>query len=165
MRTRAQADPELKQNDGNGGFINDTTFNINISPVNDAPTLTVPGTQTTAHDMALEFIATNGNDFSFDDLDVGTGLMQVSIGVTNGTLTISGGTNGLTFTTGDGTDDASMNFTGTLADLQVALSSITFNPTTSFIGTAVLTFIIRDQGNSGSGGIQEATGSVNITVT
>lgn len=145
------------------------TFNITIDPVNDAPTLpvTFPTNETTAMDAAIEFMAANGNEISFEDVDVGTGIMQVSIGVTHGTLTL-GGTTGLTFTTGDGTDDASLDFTGTMADLIAALASVTFTPEAGYTGTgndaAVLTFIVRDQGNSGSGGTKEATGTITIDI-
>ena len=53
------------------------------------------------------------NAISIADVDVGGGNVQVDLSVGNGVLTLAQ-TTGLGFTTGDGTSDASMVFTGTL---------------------------------------------------
>ena len=53
------------------------------------------------------------------DVDAGGDDMEVTVAVTNGTLTLAG-TAGLTFTSGDGTADATMTFTGSAAEIESA---------------------------------------------
>ena len=48
---------------------------------------------------------------------------QVTLTATNGTITLSQ-TTGLSFTAGDGTADATMTFTGTIADINTALNGL-----------------------------------------
>ena len=76
---------------------------------------------------------------------------QVTLNVSNGLVTLAG-TAGLAFTAGDGTADASMTFTGTVAAINAALNGLAFAPTANFNGSAFLSLSVDDQGNSGSGG-------------
>ena len=82
---------------------------------------------------------------------------------THGTLTLSG-TTGLTFSTGDGTADATMTFTGTISAINAALNGLTFTPTPSYSGSASVRIVTNDQENTGSGGALEDDDTVNITV-
>src|SRR5207249_10710536 len=102
---------------------NAKTMTIDVSAVNDAPVNTVPVTQSTNEDTALVFSSGNNNGISIADVDAGTASVQVSLSVMSGTLTLSG-TSGLTFTTGDGTADSSMTFTGTIANINMALNGL-----------------------------------------
>ena len=77
----------------------------------------------------------------------------MTLAVTNGTLTLST-TAGLTFITGDGTSDATMTFTGTLADINAALNGLTYLPTLNFNGQRHPDVTTNDQGNTGGGGTQ-----------
>ena len=147
-----------------GSLSGSDTATINITALNDAPENTVPGGQVTSEDTSLVFSSVNGNRIQIDDLDVGAGNLQVTLSVTNGTLTL-GGTTGLIFTTGDGTNDSSLVFSGTKTNINNALSILTFNPTTGYNGTAVLAITTSDLGNSGSGGILIDSDTVNITIT
>jgi hypothetical protein len=88
----------------------------------------------------------------------------VTLSTNHGTLTLSG-TTGLTFTTGDGTDDSVMVFTGSIADINVALNGMVFTPEFDYSGPAGLTITTNDQGNLGIGGPLSATNGVAITVT
>ncbi len=87
----------------------------------------------------------------------------MTLTATNGTLTLSG-TSGLSFTVGDGTADATMTFTGTIANINTALNGMTFTPTLGFSGAATLTITSDDLGNTGSGGAHTDTDVVNIQV-
>ena len=147
-----------------GSLSGSDTATINITALNDAPENTVPGGQVTSEDTSLVFSSVNGNRIQIDDLDVGAGNLQVTLSVTNGTLTL-GGTTGLIFTTGDGTNDSSLVFSGTKTDINNALSILTFNPTMGYNGTAVLAITTSDLGNSGSGGVLIDSDTVNITIT
>lgn len=104
---------------------------------------TVPGAQSIAEDTNLVFSAANGNQISLSDADAGSSTMQITLSVTNGTLTLNG-TSGLTFVSGDGTADASMTVLGTLADLNTALNGLTFTPTANYNGSSTLTISTVD---------------------
>ena len=70
----------------------------------------------------------------------------------------------LSFSVGDGTADATMTFTGTKAAVNTALNGLSFNPTTSFTGTASLQVVTSDQGATGTGGTLTDNDTVDITV-
>lgn len=134
------------------------------APANLPPVNTVPGAQTTNGNTPLVFSSANSNQISVADPDAGSNPLKVTLSVTNGTLTLSG-TSGLTFTTGDGTADATMTFTGTQTAINTALNGLTFNPTPGFAGTGTqLSITTDDQGFTGSGGPLSDTDTVNITV-
>jgi Calx-beta domain len=139
------------------------TRGIAITAVNDGPVNTVPGPQTTSEDTAKVFSAGNANQISVADVDAGTNPIKITLTATNGTLTLAS-TVGLTITTGDGTDDPSIVFTGTLASANTALNGLSFNPTPDFTGAASLQIVSDDQGNTGTGGALTDTDTINITV-
>jgi len=116
-------------------------------------------------DNALVFSAANGNLISVSDVDVaeGTGLLTVTLSVTNGTLSLNG-VSGLSFGAGDGTADTTMTFTGTVADINAALDGLTFNPVADYNGGALLTLSTNDNGNNGSGGALTDVDTVAIGV-
>ena len=149
--------------DGNGGFDTATVY-LTINPRNDFPVNSVPGAQSTSEDTPLEFSSTNGNAISISDVDAGTGDMQITLSVTNGTLTLAQ-TVGLSFTSGDGTADASMVFTGTVADVNAAINGLLYTPTANYTGDATLTITTNDQGNTGAPGPLNDTDDVTIAVT
>ncbi len=134
---------------------------MTYTAVNDAPANSVPGAQTTLLNTALVFSTGSGNLISISDVDAGT--VQVSLTATNGTVTLAG-IGGLTFTTGDGTADVAMTFTGTVASINTAMDGMSFGPTAAYTGGASLQIITNDQGNTGTGGPLGDTDAVTITV-
>jgi Bacterial Ig domain/Calx-beta domain len=153
------------QDNGGGTDLDPTpnTMTINVTAVNDAPVNTVPGPQSTTEDTAKVFSSGNANQISVADVDAGSNPIKITLTATNGTLTLST-TAGLVFITGDGTDDATMMFTGTLTAVNTALNGMSFNPTGDFTGAASLQIVSDDQGNTGAGGPLTDTDTVNITV-
>ncbi len=155
-------------NTGSGGAASDSdTVSITVNAVsptlNDAPVNTVPGPQNVPQDTALTLSTANGNRISISDVDAGTNAVAVALTATNGTLTLSG-TSGLSFTTGDGTADASMAFTGMLVNINTALDGLEFSPTGGYSGSASVQIVTDDQGNTGSGGAASDSDTVSITV-
>ena len=138
------------------------TRTVSVSAVNDAPSNTVPASQTTFQNTQAVFIVGNGNAISTSDPDASSA--QVQLTSTNGTSTLSG-TAGLTFTTGDGTADATMSFTGTITAINTALAGLRFAPQPNFTGTATLQILTSDLGGTGNGGVLTDNDTVNITVT
>ena len=126
-----------------GATLFDEIFKLRVSDVNDAPVNTVPGAQSTAEDSARVFSTANGNRISITDIDAGAANNEVTLSVTNGSLTLAG-TAGLTFSAGDGTADASMTLRGTQAAINTALDGLSYMPAANYNGGATLTLATRD---------------------
>jgi hypothetical protein len=142
---------------------NAVTVTITVTAVNDRPLNAVPGGQQTPKNTSRVFSNANNNLISISDLDAGGATVQVQLTATNGTVTLPVLTN-LSFSVGDGTADATMTFTGTIANINLRLSGATFIPTNSFTGAATLQIVTNDQGNTGSGGALTDTDSVTLNV-
>lgn len=145
---------------GSGGVKTDVdTVAITVTPDNDAPVNDLPASQVTDVDSSITLSSANSNLISITDVDADTGLVQVRLVATNGTVTL-GSTAGLTFSfsdangtgTGDGTGDSSPTFRGTLADVNAALNGLVYTPTPGFNGSASLAITTNDLGSTGAGG-------------
>ncbi|MFN9528923.1 MAG: Ig-like domain-containing protein [Pseudomonadaceae bacterium] len=151
-------------NTGSGGAQTDsTTVTLDVSAVNDAPVNSLPSAQNVDQDANLVFNSGNGNLISISDVDAGSNMVEVTLSATNGLLSLSDIT-GLSFSTGDGTGDASMTFSGSISDINNALNGLVFTPTGGYNGAASIQISTNDQGWSGSGGAQTDTDTVSITV-
>jgi hypothetical protein len=137
---------------------------VSMTAVNDAPLNSIPESQSTNEDTALVFNAANGNQISVSDVDADTGELTIKLDGTNGALTLNG-TTGLSFTSGDGTDDVTMTFTGTVADVNAALDGLSFDPASNYNGPAAITIETDDQGNTGTGGVKADIDTIGITVS
>ncbi|HTV67651.1 MAG TPA: FG-GAP-like repeat-containing protein, partial [Rhizobiaceae bacterium] len=156
-------------NDGTADS-NVATATIHVTAVNDAPENTVPAAQSVDASTDLVFNAANGNLISISDVDAGTDPLTVTLSVASGGLTLAG-IAGLTFSTGDGSDDATMTFTGSAVDINAALDGLTYRGGLGFTGPETLTITTNDQGNngadpglSGDGASEEDEDTVAITV-
>ncbi len=136
----------------NGG--SSALVTVTVTCVNDAPTSTAPATRTTAEDTTAAF--TGGNTLSVGDVD--NPSLTVALSVTHGTLTMSTLT-GLSFSVGTGTADSAMTFSGSQADLNAALATLSFAPTADYNGAASLSFSVDD------GTAPAVLKSVAITIT
>ena len=131
------------------------TATVTVTATNDPPVNSVPGAQSTDEDTSKTLSTANANAVSVSDPDAGSSPLKVTLSVDNGTLTLAG-TAGLSFSTGDGTADASMTFTGTQSAINAALGSgLTYAPPANFNGTATLTVLTEDQGASPSGNLTD----------
>ena len=146
-----------------GPLMDDDTANIFVTGVNDAPVNDVPTAQTAFAGIPLFFSTLDGNALSISDVDAGANPVQATLFATNGRITLAGNT-GLVFTSGDGNNDVSMTFTGSIADINTALDGLSFTPTDGFSGQAQITLINNDQGNTG-GSAKADTDVVDISVT
>ena len=147
-------------NDGafTNNLSNTLTRTISITQSNDAPMNSVPGAQSTDEDTALVFddpTTWSSNGISVDDADGDT--LTLTLSVEHGTLTLSQ-TSGLTFVTGDGTADATLKFSGSIADLNGALANLSYTPALNFNGDDTLTL------SSDDGTAPAVTSTVAITV-
>jgi PKD repeat protein len=145
---------------GTGGTLTDTdTIAITVTAVNDAPVNTVPGPQTVTAGMTKVFSIGNGNAISTSDVDAGSGAVRVTLTATGGTLTLAG-TSGLTFVSGDGTNDAAMTFDGALTAVNAALNGLSYAAGAAGAGT--VTIVVDDRGLTGGPAASDSD-SVSIT--
>ncbi|MEI7863184.1 MAG: lectin-like protein, partial [Planctomycetota bacterium] len=95
-----------------------------------APENVVPGGQAATVNLPLAFTAYRGNLISVSDPDAGSSPVQVTLSVDKGTITLlnSNPSGSLTYSAGDGTEDPIITFTGTVADINTALSWVSYRP-------------------------------------
>ncbi|MGN6511098.1 MAG: Ig-like domain-containing protein [Chitinophaga sp.] len=150
-------------NTGTPGVLTATAnATVTIAAVNDAPIITTPtGTRNVLQTGSLTYDA--ANLVSVNDVDAGAGNLEFTIAAANGLVTLAG-TTGLSFTTGDGTADGTMVFSGNLTDINNALNGLEYTPTSTYSGPAAITLTVSDLGNTGSGGALTVSGSVSINV-
>jgi len=120
--------------------------------------LTVPGAQSATEDTTKAITG-----ISVADVDAATGAVKMTVSVASGMFSLAQ-TTGLTFTTGDGASDASMVFTGTVANVNSALATVNYLGNVNFNGSDTLNISVDDQGNTGSGGAKTDSKSIAITV-
>ena len=150
-------------NSGGAATTDSDTIALTISAVNDAPSNTVPGSQSVNEDTALPFSSGTSNQISVSDVDAGANPIKVKLEVAHGSLTMTTLT-GLSFSIGDGAGDPTMEFTGTQTDINAALNTLSYQGTLNYYGPDTLTVTTNDQGNSGTGGALQTVSTVGITV-
>ncbi|MFN8109208.1 MAG: putative Ig domain-containing protein [Thermoleophilia bacterium] len=149
---------------GTYGSTSEFSAPASVDAWNDPPVNTLPAPMLIAQYTPITFVAGSSTELSVADSDAGTGNLTLNLTLINGTLSLSG-TAGLSFTTGDGTADAAMTFSGTLTDINAALNDAVFTPTGGFTGAASLQMATDDQGNTGLGGPATDTDTLPITVS
>src|SRR6202008_895639 len=123
--------------DGNGVTDSDAVA-ITVNSVNDGPVNAVPGAQTVNEDTALSIGGVSVND-------VDGNLSTTRLTVTNGTVTVSLA-GGATISSG-ANGSATLTLSGTQAQINAALASISYQGNLNFNGADTLTVLSSD-GNS-----------------
>jgi hypothetical protein len=152
-------------NTGSGGAQTDSdTTTLNVTAVNDAPTITAPGSISVTEDLSSALTG-----ISFSDVDASSGTVTVTLSVASGALsaTSAGGV------TVGGTSSA-LTLTGTIANINtfIAGSNVAFTTASNATGNVTLTVAIDDGGNtgidpgsSGTGSSEAASTTVTLSVT
>lgn len=155
----------IKLDDGDGGTSDAVETIIKVAAENDAPVNKVPTEVVqVSEDQTLTF---GDRSISISDVDAGTNTVRVTLEATNGNLNLNSANpafSNLIFTTGDGTDDATLEFTGTITDINTALDGMTFQPEANYNGGATVNITTNDEGNSGAGANLTDSSTVNIDV-
>ncbi|MCP3696940.1 MAG: hypothetical protein GY917_32410, partial [Planctomycetaceae bacterium] len=131
---------------------------VDVYSLNDSPTWTLPGVQQVDKNQSLAI-----SGVSVIDVDAGNSTLQVSLSAQQGVLTV-GSTADLQFTTGDGSADSQLVFTGTLANLNTALGGLVYQPAHDFHGGETIQLSVNDQGNTGAGGAKTTATTLGVTV-
>ena len=116
-----------------GGLSFERSFTITVTDVNEAPTATVPGPLTAFEDVDQALTGVVVGDPEGDAL-------TVTLGVTNGTLTL-GSTAGLTVS---GNGSATVTASGAIADLNAALATLIYRGVLNFAGGDTLSVDVSD---------------------
>lgn len=154
----ATADATLTVVVDTGSVGTDTrTITLAVTPVNDAPVVTVPGSLSVTEDVSSSLTG-----ISFSDVDAGSGSVTATFSVTSGTLSAVSGSG---VTVGD-SGTATLTLSGTLSDINafIAASSVKFQTALDNTSSVLLTVTINDNGNTG-GSAQTDTKTVTINVT
>jgi trimeric autotransporter adhesin len=130
---------------------------VNVTAVNDAPTITAPGSISVSEDVASALTG-----ISIADVDAGGASVTVTLSVGSGTIAATSG-GGVTV----GGTATARTLTGTVANINafIAASNVTFTTVLNGTTNVTLTVDVSDGGNTGSGGTQTATQNVTLAVT
>jgi hypothetical protein len=122
-----------------------------------APTISGPGNALVNMNGTLVFSSANGNLISVADAAAGGNSDSLTLSVSHGTLTLST-TSGLTFSSGTSNGTASFTVTGSVANLNAALSGLTYKPASNYTGFDSLAASITDPGDVESASISVSLG-------
>ena len=153
----------IHSQDASGSSVEET-FVITLNNVNDAPVISLQSTSQNVNENSPLLFNNAGNTrITVSDADAGANPVQVTLSVTQGTLTLNS-VNGLTFITGTGTADTAMTFSATLTDINAALDGMRYDPVTGYNGADQLQVTVDDLGYSGTGGAQTDSASMDLNV-
>ncbi|AHF04284.1 Hemolysin-type calcium-binding protein [Marichromatium purpuratum 984] len=144
-----------------------------ISAVNDAPTVSAPGSAL-AHTEGTP-LAIQGTGFSVSDPDAAAGTLTATLAAAEGTLSVAVGDSGASISSGNGS--GTVILTGTLAQLDALFTgggtgTIAYSAVDAPSASTTLTLTVNDGGNTGSdpgtsgdGASEQGSNSVTIDIT
>ncbi|UCJ06662.1 gliding motility-associated C-terminal domain-containing protein [Chitinophaga pendula] len=141
---------------GTGGVQTDLDLiPLTINAINDAPVNNVPISIPVTEDAATALAG-----ISFSDIDAGNAPVKVTLSVPSGTLAATTGS-GVTV----GGTATALTLTGSITDINafIAASNVTFLTTVG--SDVILTVLISDEGNTGTGGALTDSDPVTLSVT
>ena len=142
-------------NDGYGvNGITTATTAVNIIQINNPPTVTAPAS--ISFNQNANFVFNGANAITVNDVDSDGGQELVTLTATNGVIDLASAA-GVTITAGSNGSNT-ITFKGTIAQLNSALTNLTFVPTLNYHGSASLVVSVNDQGNAGRDGGDQANG-------
>ncbi len=151
-------------NSGAGGAKTSTgRVRIDVTAVNDRPTISVPPKQTVVENTPIVFSAAAGRALLVGDPDAANKKLLFTLKASVGTMTMST-TNGLQFVTGTGNGDALVSFRATVDKANLAFDGLQLMLPANFTGAASITVAVDDEGNVGLGGALSTNAALLIDV-
>jgi len=158
---------DLGNTGGGGAKTASQTISLDITAVNDEPQIAVLANQAVKEDTDLVF--DGSNRLTISDVDSSGAIVEASLSVTNGLLTLNGDVNGLDILEGTETENTVVGKTllvrGTVADINGAMENMVYRADADFNGSDTLSIVVDDLGNTGNGGALEAQRDVVIAVS
>jgi|GEM_PF-910084 len=135
----------LQADDGQGGSSSQTlSFDISPSAV---PVINLPSAPAVLEDaQAVPIGSALFGQLSISDSDQDN--QTVTLSLSGGTASLPAG--GLSFSAGDGRDDDSLTFSGSLAAINTALAGLTFTPAANLSGINAASLQVTTQDDNGS---------------
>jgi len=145
-------------NTGTGGTLTDgVTQTVTVTAVNDAPVNTAPAaTQVIA--AGASNVAISG--LSVSDVDANGAIETTQLTTTHGNLNIT--LQGAATISLGANNSHTLTISGTLADINATLATLTYTPDALFSGSDALQVVTNDGGATGGGGAQQDTDSIAI---
>ncbi|NIE74160.1 DUF4347 domain-containing protein [Pantoea sp. Ap-967] len=135
------------------------SLTLDITPVNDAPTITTPVFINVTEDVAMPL-----SGISFADVDAGSGSVTVTFSVANGNGTLTGSPSSGVAITGSGSN--SIVLEGTVGDINSMISNghLSYLGAANATGVKTLSISINDNGNTGSGGPLTVSADLSLVI-
>ena len=132
--------------------------------MNDAPVISgVPASASASENTPVTLVAPSGLVADVDA--IASDILLATLKVSNGTLAPAGSVAEVTIVNGLDGSNGTLQFTGTQAAITQAIKTgVIYTPTANFVGLDPLKITVDDQGHSGTGGAQQATATIDITV-
>jgi hypothetical protein len=146
----ASVNLEFTANDGSNPITDTAT--VNITAVNDAPTVTAPANALTATEQVGLNI--HGTGFSASEVDEAGGQTTTTLLVTEGTIAVATGDSGVTISNGN--NSGTVTLSGTIAQINNLLTGagtgtiVYTNASNSPSAATTFTVTVNDRGNSGA---------------
>ncbi|HXY33990.1 MAG TPA: hypothetical protein VEI07_07160, partial [Planctomycetaceae bacterium] len=118
-----------------------TSISLTVNPFS-PPSITAPTGAVVNENNTLVFSSTNDTAIALTDAGPGSNSDTLTLSVSHGTVTLST-TSGLTFTSGSN-GAASLTVTGSVANLNAAVSGLTYKPASGYTGSDQLAISITD---------------------
>ncbi len=138
-----------------GGLFVETSFTVTVAAVNDAPLVNLASS-------TQSILSSNSpiGCITISDIDAGTNPVSVTLKVNSGTLNVAP-QSGVTIGTNN---SGTVILTGTIANLNTALTNLRYSSTNNFSGNDSLNVTVNDQGNSGTGGALTVSKAIALNV-
>ncbi|NIF30162.1 DUF4347 domain-containing protein [Pantoea sp. Tr-811] len=135
------------------------SLTLDITPVNDAPTITMPVSINVTEDVAMPL-----SGISFADVDAGSGSVTVTFSVASGNGTLTGSPSSGVAIAGSGTN--SIVLEGTVGDINSMISNghLSYLGAANATGVKTLSISINDNGNTGSGGPLTVSADLSLVI-
>lgn len=146
---------------GTGGALTDEkSLVITVNPVNDGPTLSLPGNQTGNEDSPIRFSQLNRNRIQMSDKDAGENPVQIVLEVSAGSLAVEAEYADQV----DGNETDRLVCTQPLETINAALAQLSYTPKPDDNGEVRLNVTADDRGHTGAGGALTDTGEIILSL-
>jgi hypothetical protein len=133
---------------------------LDVTPVNDAPVLTVPGAQTTSVNTPKSITGILIADQDAGETNAPNNTVRVTLSVLHGSLHLTNSGLGVI----SGNDSNNVHITGNLFGVNTILGTLLYTPTNNYNGPDTLRIVGNDLGHTGATGPRTDQKAIDINV-